>query len=441
MGGKRKIVVKSGSGMKYVRHSEAPADAPPVAARAGDLVFVGGAMPVHPLTGVPAETLLHPGMPHHGSLIEKQLRYLYTDLDRHLVELGTSLNEILKISAFHRYSEDLDMALRVRRDWFNPHKPPPSSALTVPELAARGARVMIDMINLADDATFPLTVVNISNAPPISQVKAIGWAVYSQIVKGGGFVFTRGTTATDEHGPLSEIMPDHPFPYRYDQAQFQIRAELDRLVDLLKDAGCTMNDVVKAEIHLKYMTDISAVDEVWKEYFPVDPPARVVTPLALPVPPMRVKTELIAIDPEGPYRKETIQTDRAPTPHGPEPQAVKAGPYVFLSGQMATDYENGLAPEARVNSNFPFHDSSAKLQAEYILKNVEALCEAAGTSSANLVRRRVQLADLADIPRAEAVWRARLGERIPPTSTFRTSGPMPVPDCTIQYDLIAYDPL
>lgn len=346
----------------------------------------------------------------------------------------------MKINSFQIHGEDIDMALRLRRDWFDRDTPPPSTMGLVSELPARGARAMIDLINVAEDATMPMTSVKVSKAPSIAQVKSIGWPVYSQIVKGGGFVFTRGTTTQNADGPLPEMALDHPFPYAHDQVQFQVRYQLERMKELLADAGCTLKDAVKAEILLTDMSDIAAIDEVWAEYFPEDPPARVFVPIPK-IPPMRIESELIAVDPKGPYSKQTIQVDDVPSRVGPEPQAVKAGPLLFISGQMATDYASGLAPAARVDPDFPNHGSSAKLQAQYILKNVEALCRAAGTSATNIVKRRIHHTDLTEMPRAEAVWRAHLGdERIPPTSTFRGMGPLPVPDCTVQYDLIAYAP-
>lgn len=428
------------SELKYVRHPEAPADAPPVAVRAGELIFVGGQLPVHPVTGLPEETLLSKGMPFHGSLIEKQLRYLYDTLDGHLKKLGTSLKRILKINSFHLHGKDVDMALRARRNWFDHEAPPPSTLVFTPELPARDARVLIDMINVADDASLPMTAVTPTKSPPIAQVKSIGWAVFSQVIKGGGFVFTRGTTAHNQDGPLPEILPDRPFPYSEDQVQFQLRYEMERMKDLLEDAGCSMKDVVRAELHMTNMSDIAAVDEIWEEYFPKDPPARVIIPVPLVVLPMRIETELIAVDPKGPYRKKTIKTKKVPARRGPEPHAIKAGPYVFLSGQMATDYKNGLAKEAQGNPNFPFHSSPSQLEAEYIINNVEEILKAADTSIDNLVKRRVHHVDLANMPRAEAPWRNRIGDRIPPTSEFKTSGPLPIPGCTVQYDLIAYAP-
>ncbi len=424
--------------LDYLRDPRAPSDAPPLAVRAGDLVFVGGQMPVDPIAGIPPETLLHRGMPFHGSKIEKQLRYLFDTLNPRLGEVQASLKHIAKINSYHVHDEDIDMALRMRREWFDHETPPPSTLVMVPGLTARDARVMVDLINVAEDADLPLTAVKITKAPPITQVKSIGWAVFSQILKGSGLVFTRGATAHDENGPLAETMPDRPFPYAVDQVDLQLRNELDRMKDLLADAGCTMDDVVRAELHMTDMSDLAAVDEVWAEYFSENPPARIITLVKLPVLPMHIEIELIAVDRAGPYRKQTIKTDQAPMPLGPEPQAVKAGPYLFFSGQMASDYQNGLAPEASIDPAFPFHQSGARLQAAYILDNVEAICAAAGTSSANLVKCRIHHSTMSDIPRAEAVWRERLGAALPPTSIIPASGSLPVPDCTIQYGLIGY---
>lgn len=426
--------------LKYVRHPEAPAGTPPIAVRAGDLVFIGGQMAAHPVDGIPPETLLLPGMPWHGSVIEKQLRYIYGNLSERLTDVGTSLKHIAKINSFHTVGQDADMALRVRRDWFHHERPPASTLVLTDELPIRGARVLIDMINVADDAELPLTSIDVSKSPAIAQVKAIGWAVYSQILKGGGFVFTRGTAPHNQNGPLSETLPDYPFPYSFDQVQFQLRYELERLKDLLADAGCTLKDVVRAEIHMPDMTNIAAIDEVWNEYFPEDPPARVIIPLPLVIPPMVIETGLIVVDPNGPYKKETIRLKDVPSSLSPEPQAVKAGPLLFFSGQLATDWKSGLAPEARSNPDFPYQTSPARLQAEYIYKNVKAICEAAGTSIENIVKRRVYHTDLSEMPKAEAVWQANLKDRLPPTSVLRTCGPLPVPACTVQYDLIAWVP-
>jgi enamine deaminase RidA (YjgF/YER057c/UK114 family) len=98
-----------------------------------------------------------------------------------------------------------------------------------------------------------------------------------------------------------------------------------------------------------------------------------------------------------------------------------------------------MPPEARPDPNFPYHYSGIARQVEYIHKNVDAICRAAGTSSRNLVKRRAIHLDLRELPEAEEVWKEKLADRLPPTTTFRIDGPLAVPGCTVQYDLIAYN--
>ena len=148
--------------------------------------------------------------------------------------------------------------------------------------------------------------------------------------------------------------------------------------------GQVASDVVKADIYLTDCQDFYRVEGVWKKYFPNDPPARTTVPVTdLGVPGLRVAINLVAYVPEGGPAKRTIHTNAAPTPLAHEPQAVQAGPFLFLSNQLATDYQTGIVPEARVDPNFPFHASAAEQQLTYIAKNVEAICQAAGTSRAN----------------------------------------------------------
>ena len=426
--------------IEFLRHPDAPPGAPPVAAAAGDLVFVGGQLAAHPTEGIPAEAKLLPNYYWHGSSIHKQLTYIYTNLDEHLNQLGSSLQRCLKINSYHTDPSEVDMALRVRKDWFDPDSAPPSSLLLVPELPVHGATVSLDMTTLRADASLDREKVEIKRVEPIGQVAAIGWSVYSQAMRGGGFIFTRGTTPTGPRGPIDEIVPHPELAYRHNPIRFQTEYVLEYLRKLLSDADCSFEDVVRAEIYLDRMEDYAVFDEVWQTYFPVDPPARVVIRSPMVVPHAIVEIELVAIDPRGPFRKEIIHTDEAPTPLGAEPQAVRAGPYLFLSTQMATDYCQGVAPEALPNPNFPFHSSAIQLQTAYILKNVEAICSTAGTSVRNLVKRRAIHTDLREHVEADRLWREATNDSLPPTTCFRTEAPLAVPGCLVQYDLTAVIP-
>jgi enamine deaminase RidA (YjgF/YER057c/UK114 family) len=276
--------------------------------------------------------------------------------------------------------------------------------------------------------------------------------IFSQASRGSGFVFSVGVgprELSEEHPETvprpDEITHDHPyplpqpkFPYQTNRARVQMEWILTGLKGILEAAGTSFEHVVRGEIHLSDIRFLATLNSVWERFFPQDLPARIVVPLPLARPDvMLVEIELVALDPRGPYKKEMVFTREAPTPLGPEPQAVKAGPYVFLSTQLATDYKQGVPLEARPDPNFPFHSSGIVRQVEYISKNVEAICRAAGTSSRRLLKRRAVHLNLGELAEAEEVWSERLGDRLPPTTTFRVDGPLAVPGCTVQYDLIA----
>ena len=58
--------------------------------------------------------------------------------------------------------------------------------------------------------------------------------------------------------------------------------------------------------------------------------------------------------------KETIQTSDAPEPLTHEPQAIKAGDFLFLSGQMAAD-EKGVAKEGLREPGFTYYGNPRRM--------------------------------------------------------------------------------
>jgi enamine deaminase RidA (YjgF/YER057c/UK114 family) len=153
----------------------------------------------------------------------------------------------------------------------------------------------------------------------------------------------------------------------------------------------------------------------------------------------KVEIAFKCIMPNGRIKKETIETDKAPKPIGHEPQAVKAGNYLFFSSQMACD-ERGVAPEAQRDPRFPYYGSLAKMQMRYILKNVQAICEAAGTDLGNLCRRQAFHTDFHDFQESIDEWAAHFPGDRPASTTLKIGGPFLVPGCEVLLDLIGYIP-
>ena len=81
------------------------------------------------------------------------------------------------------------------------------------------------------------------------------------------------------------------------------------------------------------------------------------------------------------------------------------GDYVFVAGQIATDFRTGIPPEAQASSVF-WEGSAIRRQTEFVLKNLALALEAAGSSMDRVVKAQIWLADMADLPRMEDAWRA-----------------------------------
>lgn len=89
-------------------------------------------------------------------------------------------------------------------------------------------------------------------------------APYSPGVKAGGAVYVSGMLAMDQTGQ-SIVVGD---------AAEQTRVVLEAVKAVVEQAGGTMADVVYSMIFLKDLADYAAMNAVYKEFFPSEPPAR-----------------------------------------------------------------------------------------------------------------------------------------------------------------------
>jgi 2-iminobutanoate/2-iminopropanoate deaminase len=83
--------------------------------------------------------------------------------------------------------------------------------------------------------------------------------------------------------------------------------------------------------------------------------------------------------------KKIIQTKEAPAAIGPYSQAIAAGPFLFVSGQLGLDPATGN-----------FVGSTLATQARQALTNMKNILEAGGSSLEEVVAVDVFLADIED---------------------------------------------
>ncbi|MEE8201352.1 MAG: RidA family protein [Candidatus Acidoferrales bacterium] len=124
--------------------------------------------------------------------------------------------------------------------------------------------------------------------------------------------------------------------------------------------------------------------------------------------------------------KELLTTKKAPAAIGPYSQGVKANGFLFLSGQIPLDPESGQ-----------FIAGDIRAQTERVLKNLQAVLEAAGSSLAEVVKTTVYLADLNDFAAMNEVY-ARFFSQEPPARATVQAARLPK-GARIEIDLIAVE--
>jgi 2-iminobutanoate/2-iminopropanoate deaminase len=122
--------------------------------------------------------------------------------------------------------------------------------------------------------------------------------------------------------------------------------------------------------------------------------------------------------------KDPVHISTAPKAIGPYSQAIKAGGFLFASGQIPLDPATMQVVEGGIRE-----------QTERVMNNLSAVLLAAGTSFDRVVKTTVFLADLGDFVEMNEIYGQFFGEAPPARSTVQVSR-LPR-DVRIEIDLIA----
>jgi 2-iminobutanoate/2-iminopropanoate deaminase len=110
--------------------------------------------------------------------------------------------------------------------------------------------------------------------------------------------------------------------------------------------------------------------------------------------------------------KDVVRTEAAPAPFqgAPYSQAIKAGGFVFVSGQLS------LEPGKKELTG-----GDVAAQTEQVFANLRAILVEAGSSLDNLVKTTVFLQNLGDFAAMNEVYAKHVGERPPARSTVEVA--------------------
>jgi 2-iminobutanoate/2-iminopropanoate deaminase len=137
---------------------------------------------------------------------------------------------------------------------------------------------------------------------------------------------------------------------------------------------------------------------------------------------LEVPMMTLAADPTG--LRQVVASEDAPKPIGPYSQAIKAGRFVFASGQIALDPATGKLIEGDIAA-----------QTERVLKNLSAVLAKAGSGMHSVVKTTVFLKNLSDFPAMNEAYGKFFANTPPARSTVRVAG-LPK-DALLEIDVVA----
>jgi len=248
----RDVIPAPGTGLDLRQeygHHQSPA------IRAGGLIFCSGMVAINPETGERE----------HGT-VTSEARRIFENLKLLLEPAGSSLDRIVQVHAMIYDRIEYDVLNRAYRQYV-PSAPPARTVMSV-QIEA-GFKVMLDVTAAAEArqaAAMTHSRQVIDRRSSDAEGSRHSDLPLSPAIRAGDFVFLSGMAAID--------------PVTGELAHGTVAAEtqqiLTNMAELLEAAGSSLAKVVKVGVLIYSMLEYENMNSVYREFFPVDPPARTV---------------------------------------------------------------------------------------------------------------------------------------------------------------------
>lgn len=109
--------------------------------------------------------------------------------------------------------------------------------------------------------------------------------------------------------------------------------------------------------------------------------------------------------------KSIVNTNNAPAPIGPYSQAVSAGDFLFLSGQIALNPTTGELVTADI-----------KTETKQVMDNIQAILKEAGLDFNNVIKTSIFLMDMQNFAQVNEVYGTYFTDNFPARETVQVAG-------------------
>jgi len=109
--------------------------------------------------------------------------------------------------------------------------------------------------------------------------------------------------------------------------------------------------------------------------------------------------------------KSIVNSNNAPAPIGPYSQAVSAGGFVFLSGQIALNPATGELVTGDI-----------KTETKQVMDNIRAILKEAGLDFNNVIKTSIFLMDMQNFAQVNEVYGTYFTDNFPARETVQVAG-------------------
>jgi enamine deaminase RidA (YjgF/YER057c/UK114 family) len=312
-----------------------------------------------------------------GPDVASQTRQILDRMGEILEASGSSMGQVVSTSVFIRNPGDFAAMNEAYRPYFTTNAPTRTT-------------VASDLLN---GALVEIAAVAVVNGTAKETMHPEGWVKsarpYSTIVKAGGLVFLSGLIS--RKGVDDSFAPG--------DITAQTRTILENAKTLLSTVGLGLEHVVASKVFITDSAHFTQMNDVYRTYFPKDPPARATAVTPLMTPDYLVEITLTATTGD----RQVLGPAVSPTL--PLSTAVRTGNKVFLSGVLGNTDANA---------------GDVAAQTRETLTRIERTLTSQGMTFAHVVDTTVYLPDLAAFATMNGVYREFFPSAPPARATVGT---------------------
>jgi len=362
--------------------------------------------------------------------IKEQAEQCFKNIKAIVNSIDHVMNDIVKITVYVKNIKDVDAINEVYKTFFTTYLP--TRTVVVVKDLPMNALVQIDALLSNGEGTIP-------NAPQSGDLIKLT----NNTSNAPSCCLSTQTVAFSHYNNISAQLPIDPKSGRIvaTDVKEQTKQSLKNIKAILESVDVPFDDIVKINIYLKDISDMEAVDEVYKTFFPDSAIARAVnyvparTVVAAEALPMDALVQIDAVVSYGDGTPPQVIEDR----HGIiiEANNTENAPKDSLSTQtVAFSHYN------HISAQLPMDPKSGKLvsggvkeQAEQCLKNIKAIIESVDHVMEDVVKVNIFCKNIEDVAAINEAYKTFFPEGVPARTVVAVSD-LPM-DALVQIDAVA----